>query len=290
MSLNKFYVETENGMMTEESGKFVLSFNKFTLIELLVVIAIIAILASLLLPALNRARSVAKRIACTSNIRQVGMSIINYGLENREIIPTWYIPSADNPNTSSWNSRGLKGTAGATWLNIVKDYVPIAFDDTSNTSFSSISKKNRRGILKCPAMNIDLVYAGYVHYGMPRSAIGGVNSPSIKAPDTFTDVLLPSRKCMLMDVRNGAKFPVDNTLPDINPNVASDVYGGGTSSFYPGGECIALKRHMNSPNALMVDGHVENPSLQFLRIECNKAANAYTGVFLGWEGIRRTAQ
>ncbi|MBN2642330.1 MAG: type II secretion system protein [Victivallales bacterium] len=58
--------------------------NFFTLIELLVVIAIIAILASLFLPALSRARNTARKINCVSNQKQVMLAFINYGNDFNE--------------------------------------------------------------------------------------------------------------------------------------------------------------------------------------------------------------
>jgi prepilin-type N-terminal cleavage/methylation domain-containing protein/prepilin-type processing-associated H-X9-DG protein len=85
----------------------------FTLVELLVVIGIIALLISILLPSLNRARETANRVKCQSNLRQIGQAILLYCNDNKGPYPRTAYSGAGQMNASNIGVQGYAVTEAA---------------------------------------------------------------------------------------------------------------------------------------------------------------------------------
>jgi len=104
----------------------------FTLIELLVVIAIIAILAAILFPVFAKAREKARQSACTSNLKQIGLGLMQYAQDYDETLPFLY----QYVGAASSDTVPMNGQIARVWILEIMPYV-----------------KNNQ-IFECPSGNI----------------------------------------------------------------------------------------------------------------------------------------
>lgn len=209
----------------------------FTLIELLIVIAIIAVLAGMLLPALNKARRKAHAAGCTGNLRQIGSALYQYQADFSDYFPAFrediYATSGGDgagyfTAIAAYGKVPVPGNSGTVQAGYFGTIMNCPEDrSTSRYTYS----KNRMGMLKTASTNIGIKYS-YVGSSFMFSNTN-YNGPGQPFPQLLTTkVKRPSESFTMLDAGSG--------------NIAT---------FWNN---RAKLRHMSALNLLFLDGHV-NP-------------------------------